>query len=227
MTLEEAIVAYSRRHVSPSNDWYKWRRINRRFLPEGIRLVDQDNEYAQNVSLKQQLCALYCAGNDEAKIAATEYYIKVWGGVRRNRPQRIRRYALDQPNVLIANGRLRIASWSKALCIRDPGRYAIYDARVAVSLNVLQIIYRVEKPSLFPPLLGQNRLINKGSNILACYARENRWVEHLENEFYEAYNALIANVANELRVDLCTIEMLLFANAPVLLSNAFTVEQLA
>lgn len=224
MSLEQAIIAYGTDRLTPTNDWYQWRNINPRYLPNGI-VLSKGNQYAQNVSLKQQLCAHYSAGNEDTKIAVTRYYIAVWGGVKRNSAEKIRNYSLTPPNHLIANGVKGIASWSKALCIRNPNEYAIYDARVALSLNAIQVVYRVENPILFPLLTGQNKLINNGSKRIRRHACEYGWAETQEEQFYQQYNAILSSVANALEVNHYTLEMLLFAYAPYLLSAAYPTEQ--
>ena len=51
-----------------------------------------------------------------------------------------------------------ISSFSKILAIKGPDKYAIYDARVAVSLNAIQIIYQISSGVAFPYVLGRNRI---------------------------------------------------------------------
>ena len=148
MTLREAIVAHGRANLTEANDWYRWP-VNPSFLPAGI-VLPGGNAYAQNVALKLQLSNAYSTADDHVKQEITDYYIAKWGGIRRNTEENIRIYALDTPASLIARGSRGIASWSKALCIRCPNEYAIYDARVALSLNCLQIIGPVNTPDEIP-----------------------------------------------------------------------------
>jgi hypothetical protein len=157
MTLHEAIAARGRVNLIGTNDWYKWR-VNPISLPPGV-VLPEGSHYAQNVALKLQLSALYSSADNQGKKEIVRYYISEWGGIRRNTEERILSYALDTPESLISKGSQGIASWSKALCIRFPNDYAIYDARVALSLNCLQIIDVVDHPILFPLLTGQNKLI--------------------------------------------------------------------
>jgi len=148
MTLQDAIVVHGRANLTETNDWYRWR-VNPLFLPNGI-ILPMGSPYAQNVALKLQLSDMYSTANDDLKQELTYYYIVKWGGIKRNTEENIRSYALDTPASLIARGSKGIASWSKALCIRCPNEYAIYDARVALSLNCLQIIS--------PPIKGTSIL---------------------------------------------------------------------
>lgn len=224
MTLNQAIIDYARTILTPTNDWFSWK-INPNLIPDGIALP-HGNPYSQNVALKLALNVQYHLGNVDTKILVTKYYIATWGGVRRNSEEKIRNYSLAPPDTLVANGIDGIASWSKALCIRDPNEHAIYDARVAVSLNCLQIIFGVDDPQLFPLLAGQNKLINKGSQRIRQFACDKKWSKAQEAEFYQIYNSMLSSAATALAVGTYAIEMLLFAHAPILLREAFPAEQL-
>jgi len=219
MTLRDAIVDYARANLTESNDWYPWR-VNPRFLPTGI-VLPMGSPYVQNVALKLQLSDMYSTADDDLRQAITYYYIVKWGGIKRNTEENIRSYALDTPASLIARGSKGIASWSKALCIRYPNEYAIYDARVALSLNSLQIISAINTPIEFPLLLGQNKLINFGNRMLQRYASAHRWAVAHESEFYRQYNNILSSAAQLLGSNLYTLEMLLFAKAPELLQEVF------
>jgi hypothetical protein len=222
MTLELAIIDFSEEHLTANNDWYEWKSINPKYLPLSV-VLPQGNQYTQNVSLKTQLNDLYTNQNatDAEKQALTHYYIAIWGGVKRNRLEKIQSYALSAPAELIANGSTGIASWSKALCIRNPNIYAIYDARIAVSLNSLQIIRPVNNPQLFPLLTGQNKRINNGSKLIRQYATNNHWTSMQKNQFYQEYNQILSGAANALEVSVYTLEMLLFSKSLELLGAAF------
>src|SRR4030042_404099 len=223
MTLQDAIVAHGRANLTETNDWYRWP-VNPLFLPNGI-VLPMGSPYVQNVALKLQLSDMYSTANDDLKQEITPYYIVKWGGIRRNTEENIRSYALDTPASLIARGSKGIASWSKALCIRCPNEYAIYDARVALSLNCLQIISPVNTPILFPLLLGQNKMISFGNRTLLRYATSHGWVVAHEREFYPKYNAILSSAAQLLGSNLYTLEMLLFAMASELLREAFPHEE--
>jgi hypothetical protein len=209
--------------LSKTNDWYQWT-LNPKYVPAGIELP-AGNPFTQNVSLKIQLSRLYSSADDQIKNAITRYYIADWGGIRSNREEIIQSYSFDTPESLIARGTQGIPSWSKALCIRDPDRYAIYDARVAVSLNCLQITHAVDRPIAFPVLFGQNKLINRGSTKVREYATRYGWPTLDNKGFYEEYNNLLSIAAKPLHVKLYTLEMLLFAKAPELLQRAFPNEK--
>lgn len=78
------------------------------------------------------------------------------GWVPGNKPETLKSY-VDRSEVELAAYRIdRVATWSKILVIREPNQYAILDARVAASLNALQLIARVDRPNL----LSRNKAIN-------------------------------------------------------------------
>lgn len=223
MTLKEAIVAHGRANLTEENDWYRWP-VNPNFLPTGI-VLPIGSPYVQNVALKLQLSDMYSAADDHLKQEITYYYIVKWGGIKRNTKENIRSYSLDTPASLIERGSKGIASWSKALCIRCPNEYAVYDARVALSLNCLQIISPIDTPIVFPLLLGQNKLINLGNRMVRRYASAHGWAAAHEREFYQQYNSILSSAAQLLGANLYTLEMLLFAKAPELLHEEFPNEE--
>lgn len=202
MTLQDAIVAYGTANLTEANDWYRWS-VNPNFLPAGI-VLPIGSPYVQNIALKLQLSDMYSAAGDDLRQEITYYYIVKWGGIRRNTEENIRSYALDTPASLISRGSKGIASWSKALCIRCPNEYAIYDARVALSLNCLQIISPVNTPIVFPLLLGQNKLIKFGNRVVLRYASTHGWAVAHEREFYRQYNEILSSAAQLLGTNLYT-----------------------
>jgi len=223
-TLLEAIVALAMENLTEANDWYRWP-VNQDFLPTSI-VLPRGNDFSQNVALKLQLSNLYSNTDDHIRQEITSYYITKWGGIKGNTEEKIRIYALDTPASLIARGSRGIASWSKALCIRCPNEYAIYDARVAISLNCLQIISPVSLPKKFPLLASQNKLMILGNRLVLGYASIHAWAIAQERDFYQQYNSVLSSAAQLVRANLYTLEMLLFAKAPELLQLAFTDEVL-
>jgi len=223
MTLEDAIVAHGRANLTVTNDWYHWL-VNPSFLPRGT-VLPMGSPYVQNVALKLQLSDMYSTADDGLRQEITRYYIAKWGGIRKNTEENIRSYALDTPTALIARGSKGIASWSKALSIRYPNEYAIYDARVALSLNCLQIINPVNTPIVFPLLLSQNKLVTSGNRRILQYALAHGWAFAQEGEFYRQYNSIIFSASQLLGANLYTLEMLLFAKALELLHEAFPDEE--
>ncbi len=219
MTLEQAIIVYGGENITSENDWYAWREINPALLPKDISLP-AGNQYRQNVFLKNALSSQYHAGDDKSKFEVTSYYIATWGGVRSNKRESINFYAFGSPEDLIARGSQGIASWSKALCVRDPKAFAIYDARVALGINCLQIIFNVSEPELFPLLSGRNKAVIEGNKLVKSFASRAAWAKAKNDGFYKKYNAALSAAAKALGIEIYTLEMLLFSRTLSLLNQA-------
>jgi hypothetical protein len=221
MTLTELLIQLASSKLSIDNDWYCWREIKHARLPDGAKLPF-GNQYSMNVALKRELHRLWLSTTtEEQKMALAEYYVSTWGGVRRNKPETLRTYVTESPKTVIGLGTKGVASWSKVLCIRDPLNYAIFDARVSVALNSLQIAGKASDPALFPLLVGQNDSINSGARKIRIVATQNNWTKSNSECFYHEYLKLLRKTAENLDAQIYTIEMLLFSQAELLLSKAF------
>lgn len=214
MSLEKVLSDLARTHLQKSNDWYQWRNINPTKLPLGIKLIE-GNQYEQNVQLKLDLNQQFQEANEETRYRLTHYYIAIWGGIKTNRKETLWKYAVTSSEELIKLGEQGVASWSKALCIRNPERYAIYDARVATALNALQVLNEIEYPIFYPIGSSRNNAIQLAKPKLRAHAQRFNWCNAGAN-FYSNYNSLLSNCAAELGTKQYTLEMLLFSRAPYL-----------
>lgn len=141
-------------------------------------------------------------------------YVSRWGGVRRNADATIQRYVLTMDADLAGGPLAGIASWSKVLAMRDPARYAIFDARVSAALNALQIVWG-DDAILFPRLPNQNRTIKAFNGWLESEHHDTRRVQ--KGDVYPGYMALLREVGSRLgHAAPDQVEMVLFANAEVL-----------
>lgn len=134
--------------------------------PGATDLEDQIAYRKQQNSLWKSAVRLRDA---DARIRLVKAQIEDWGGIRKNRKALIEQYALQSAPKLIQRGRFGISSWSKALAIRDPRQYAVYDARVAMSLNAMQASLMGSIQFLFPVPDTQNRTIKKAQRLLRNY----------------------------------------------------------
>ncbi len=212
MDLYQAIVDFSHQHIANLEQSYTWE-INSEHLPVDLSLSGK-NIYEQNISLRHQLHHAFLATTDfEEKYKIIRWYIYHWGGVKANSNNTLAEYSQSPPETLILKGADGIASWSKALSIIDPVRYAIYDARVAMSLNALQVIYAVDSPQYFPPLKGRNTLINFFQAKLQTTFSQ--WNKASTQTFYQEYLALLQIVADQFSENVTRheVEMLLFVHA--------------
>lgn len=209
MNLAQAISAFAR-PLLRSTDWYDWRIPDT--LPRGI-LVNPGSSYQRNIDLKHALHAAWIKGDEARRYELACFYVRDWGGIRRNSSEKLRGYAAAFPCELISNGYDGVATWSKILCIQDPNRYAIFDARVSVALNALQARFEVRAPRLFQPLASQNRAIASANARLASRAVKEGWRPAKSETYYAEYLAILQSAGAATRAELHTIEMLLFAHA--------------
>lgn len=213
MGLQEALIQICNESIDLTNDWYSWREIDKTKLPSGISL-SEGNQYQKNIALKVALNQLWLRETDiTMQEELIKYYISTWGGIHSNSRDTIARYASHHPDRLISKGKAGVASWSKALVVRDPILYAIFDARVAVSLNSIQIIYAIDGKALFPLLPSRNTTIVSANKRIKEIANSDAWSKRKSADFYTSYLALLRDVASVCKTNISTVEMLLFSKA--------------
>ena len=219
--LTEIIVEYSKKYVNKNNDWYNWREINEDKLPMGIELPE-GNQYVKNVVLKKELNKKWKESkSDEDRLILIKYYIATWGGIHTNSKESMEEYSKLSATQLIKNGKKGIASWSKAIVVHNPDEYAIFDARVAISLNCIQKLYGLKDAVLFPVLPSRNKIVAIGNKLIKDTAKSESWEKANEENFYTQYLKILNYVAIELSTNISTIEMLLFAKAEELVQDAY------
>ncbi|MCR8667892.1 hypothetical protein NO995_09380 [Aestuariibaculum sp. M13] len=219
--LTKTILEYSKDYITLENNWYNWREINEVKLPEGISLP-KGNQYLKNIALKNNLHTKWIESTTQKeKFELIKYYIATWGGIQTNSKASMEEYTTLPATDLIKKGKKGIASWSKAIVVHNPNTYAIFDARVAISLNCIQIIYNLKYKVLFPVLSSRNKVVSKGNSLLKTLAKKEKWEIASENSFYLDYINILNTVAKDIGSDISTIEMLLFAKAESLVDKAF------
>lgn len=212
MNIKNALLNFSKENIGNLSSIYKWP-INLDHLPIKLSLSG-DNSYEKNIDLRFQLHSSYLDSTTfEEKCSLIKWYIYNWGGVKTNNQKTLELYASSSPQELIDRGSQGIASWSKALSIINPNEYAIYDARVAMSINALQIINDIDSHEYYPPLLSRNKTINSCKEQIGTTVKQ--WKKAKNTEFYQNYLNLLKEVANDLGNNAThhDIEMLLFAYA--------------
>ena len=219
--LTEIIVEYSKKYINKNNDWYNWREINEDKLPIGIKLPE-GNQYVKNVVLKKELNKKWKESkSDEDRLILIKYYIATWGGIHTNSKESMEEYSKLSATQLIKNGKKGIASWSKAIVVHNPDEYAIFDARVAISLNCIQKLYGLKDAVLFPVLPSRNKIVAIGNKLIKDTAKSESWEKANEENFYTQYLKILNYVAIELSTNISTIEMLLFAKAEEIVENTY------
>ena len=217
--LVKKVATYYKSNCHKLNKKYHWK-VNIDNLPFSNFKLDGSNLLEINLSLKKVLNRKFIKSSSKAdRIAITKYYIYYWGGIHSNAKSKIEFYATEDVHKIIELGNKGIASWSKALTVRNSKKYAIFDARVSVSLN--GIIYNEfgKKGMYFPLLTTRNETIRK---FHKDFRREIGIENYLPSgTFYELYLNIIHAVAKECNTSISEIEMCLFAFAEEVALNTF------
>jgi hypothetical protein len=184
---------------------YRWSN-----LPVIGGLVAEGDTDAQKVSdLRQRLSAAFHRSDDDRKIEIAGDWVRKFGGIYGNGIDRIASY-VDADPVQLSRTLTGIGSWSKVLSIREPTRFAIYDSRVALQLNYLQLAY-LGKIVLFFPLPASNA---------PRRAKLEKFIEDLgatcaspvpRHEAYAIYLRALDEVSQAQSCSIEAIEMQLFA----------------
>ena len=176
----------------------------------------------QSLNLRRFLCGRWQTASEDERLRIARWYIRDWGHIYRNSEDRIKEYARAVPSDLIARGQTGIASWSKVLAIRDAESFAIYDSRVATSLNALQIVYGGQLKLLFDQLPSRNRKIREFWDSLKNTAalKNSRRVDATDT--YRAYLGLLKSepLKRHGRRHWHEYEMALFSHAERLVEKA-------
>jgi hypothetical protein len=192
------------------NDIYKWN-FNLNHFPDKDYVQVGANPYQRSRHLREMIhnnIVKKSPSSNEFQI----WYVKNWGGVKTNKAETLQYYIDSQYEELLTLHSKGIASWSKVLSVRNPNQYAIYDARVAVSLNSIQKKFNVNESFLFPQLVSRN-----SSFVLptqAAIKKSSFFKFDKVKDFYEIYlNILHNSVSKHEKYDLQDAEMVLFSNA--------------
>lgn len=174
--------------------------------------INGKNWYKKTCALKRGIANKWNS-SPEQRANLAEYAVRVWGGIKRNNAATIQSYVQ-----VISQGQLPptlkgIASWSKVAAFSNPDVHAIFDARVSFSLNAIQMLHGEGEWWWFPHLAGQNKLLNEIWPSLKKQENQKKW-SHIEpQKVYSTYIDLLNNVAQQLKINIDDVEMLLFSKA--------------
>ncbi len=145
--------------------------------------------------------------SDVEKLRVARWIISDWGGVKRNKDETILEYIsiyLNEPKKFSQKG---ISSYSKILSFTNPNKFAIYDARVASSLNCL-LLEQKSTMFIFPVPSSQNKAVK---NFILQLQNEavNRNLFFIEN-VYDAYLNVLESISAKINKPIDYIEGILF-----------------
>jgi hypothetical protein len=181
----------------------------------------------QNIELKRHLSEHWAVSSLDEKIRVATWIVKDWGGINRNSEMTILSYVNQADAERPATPFFGIASYSKILSIKDPEGYAVFDARVAASLNAIQLLLDRDKRLVPPHLLvffapvGQNETINRFNSAAFPVALKRLGFSAVErNAIYGTYMASVHAISGIIHKSVLEIEMFLFAQAVQLSEEA-------
>lgn len=198
---------------------YKWK------IPDiaGFPFSGQSG-YHQNIALKLHLKALWDnAIDNEERLKVAKMIVSDWGGVRANNKDTLISYISKSLSTSPPTPIKGVASYSKILAIVHPGRFAIYDARVAACLNAVQINLKIKDGLAFNYVPGRNNIIGNTSKKIG-FTQDERfttkqlsalgWQVIKRGETYERYIELLNLCLLERpHYSLASLEMVLFSSA--------------
>lgn len=171
------------------------------------------------VQLKRHLHGRWSLSDHAEKLRLANWVISDWGGITANHPTTIERHLHlvedDEPEKPW-NG---IASYSKVLAIADPERYAVFDCRVAVSLNAIQLMQGIHILAFKYPV-GRNTELTPDKGRIGFthiftpeYLEDKGFVKIRPRYTYRIYTELLHAVREQTGRSILATEMDLFARA--------------
>ena len=216
MDFQKALNSYLLANVNKIHEIYEWDFPTKNFpLPYTKK---SNNDYHNSLELRGFIHNAL-KFNSEKSIELQIWYVRDWGGVKTNSQSTLDAYLRTSSECLIERQEKGIASWSKMLSVRDPSSFAIYDARVAMSLNTISLTQTSVSTLLFPQLSSRNKKIVAAQSVVNARART--LALRPDKCFYKNYlhflNQAVEQCGN--KFDIQTAEMILFANAEVLAAH--------
>ena len=218
------------RRVVDAVEWYTWPiHAEKLHAQTGITLRCH-SALDRNIELKHALHRQFRHALANERDELVDYYVRTFGGINNVGEDARQRYSREHAATLADEELINIASRSKALVLHDPSRYAIYDSRVAVSLNHLVIrrvghgrgyIGRKDGRKCFP--LPPTKAQGTRAAHKACRTLSRRYdipfYSSTSSEFYKDYLRAIREAAERLsdseRREICMhwVESMLFGMA--------------
>ena len=173
-----------------------------------------NNNYEKNIFLKGNSSKIW---NEGSKFDIAKWAISDWGGIRGNSTKTIEKYLNEIENKNYPSYIKGIASYSKILSFMKPEEFAIYDARVAISLNAIQLLSKSKTGVVFTYLTGRNNALTIFRNSEPTKTKnliKNGWQEIQKNDCYSIYLNYLKIVNSYFPTSkLYELEMSLFADA--------------
>jgi hypothetical protein len=210
MDLNQALRHFLYDRIENLSQTYDWS-FSMSGFPDSNYYASGESNYHKSRNLRNFIFERISEGSALSK-GLQIWYVKNWGGVKRNSPETLEGYIKSSPEELFCLGTKGVATWSKILSVRNPSKFAIYDARVALSINSLQKKYKVDDPVLFPQLSSQNRTFVQPTQRRILSSRY--FSNSIQENFYSEYISLLTRTVSTMKgFDIQDAEMVLFSCA--------------
>ncbi|MGO3870671.1 MAG: hypothetical protein ACTJH7_11325 [Alcaligenes sp.] len=215
--LESIVHSYVSEHLPQLYSTYHWK-FDLDKVGHLVPQIEGKSWAEKNLSLKHQLHQLWLSSEHSQRVNIADYFVRTWGGIRAVRPETIERYVIElsQKQCPQLQG---IPSWSKIAAIVEPQKNFIFDARVVMSLNALQLIELDNIEVLLPLLQSRNTVVSRVDKLIRGQLHTKRAARvGREHNFYEQYRHLLLNATASFKDPWAAAkaEMVLFANAETL-----------
>lgn len=226
----EALIKYFKKSLPKLASDYSWK------IPPSLEEFGLKGEgYEPNKNLKFYFQKKWKMASRSEKQEIAKIVVSDWGGVKANKSETLQHY-VDHISTSDFDMPLKgVASYSKILAIVDPLKFAIYDARVAVSLIATQFLCENTPRVAFHYVPGRNKITgdNQGRGFVhhPVFTRkalkDSGWNQIPSKDNYNQYIKTLLKVRDHLRsidrfreTELYDLEMSLFANAEKLATEA-------
>jgi hypothetical protein len=222
----------SHKHLASEFDWRvgeaAWQKLGTGFE----HWVYGDDQYGRHVALKWHLAEHWSKSPFDEKVRVAGWLVREWGGIKRNASETIVGYVNQADACRPATPFSGVASYSKIFSIKDPAKFAIFDARVSTTLNAAQLLMlrdgtiRQQDLMYFPMPTGQNTIVKYFAKAARPEIFIKKGFRSERNRTYETYMTILLAITGVAGVpSVLDAEMILFVAAPRLSQEALHLVQ--
>lgn len=180
-------------------------------------IFEAENDWRRNIALRGEVSRLWREAVEADKLNLAfdlaRWIVKDWGGIKNINDSTIGEHHFAALNKLFSLPFEHISSKSKVITLPDPYTYQIYDARVAVALNVIQLAADTDMRIYFEIPSTQITWIADGEDCFQARIPKAAFVEDFgfepmpTSEIYNYYTKLLLKLGVETQPQLDPIEI--------------------
>jgi hypothetical protein len=218
------LAAHVKRLMNKNSNEYSWE-VNENTwesLQTGFKHTRYRSRNAMNHALRKHFSPVWKKALPKEKLRLGTWIIKHWGGIHSNKINTIKSHIklaeYELPEVKFKG----IASSTKILAFKNSAEFAIYDARVAASLNAIQLLNVTDARILFPIPPSRRDTISKFDATLKQLKKTPNFEMKIirRDDTYQYYMILLKKLSSRISRSVLDLEMFLFAAGPALSGNA-------